>query len=318
MPDTPNTSPITHQARFLTVEDDYEGQRLDNFLQRELKGLPKTRIYRLMRTGEIRVNKGRVKPDYRVATGDMIRIPPMRLSAETQQKSAGPGLVSELKSRVLYEDDKIMVVDKPSGLAAHGGSGLDFGLIEAMRSISAPHAKLELVHRLDRETSGCIMLASKRSALRELHRQFREREVDKHYIALVQGQWPAALQRVDAPLLKTTSEAGERMVKVHRDGQTAATNFRVLQRFSDATLVQASPVTGRTHQIRVHALHAGHPLFGDDRYGERGANKACRAQGLKRLFLHASRLSFTNMAGERITVEAELDRSLQLFLDRLS
>ncbi|MFT5484898.1 MAG: 23S rRNA pseudouridine955/2504/2580 synthase, partial [Halieaceae bacterium] len=200
---------------------------------------------------------------------------------------------------------------------AHGGSGLDFGLIEAMRSFSPRNTNLELVHRLDRETSGCILLAGRRSALRELHRQFREREVEKHYLALVQGQWPTALKRVDAPLLKTTSEAGERMVKVHRDGQSAVTQFKVLQRFTNATLVQASPVTGRTHQIRVHALHAGHPLFGDDRYGERSANKACRQQGLKRLFLHAASLSFTNMADERITAEAELDQNLQSFLERL-
>jgi 23S rRNA pseudouridine955/2504/2580 synthase len=300
------------------VSEDHAGQRLDNFLQRELNGVPRTRVYRALRKGEIRVNKGRIKADYRVCTGDQVRIPPLH-TAERMPPSQVPDRWAKLlRERVLFEDDKLLVINKPSGLAVHGGSGLSFGMIECLRQMRAEDRYLELVHRLDRDTSGCILVALRGPVLKDLHRQMREDRIGKTYLALVLGEWSAKRSFVEAPLLKNTLKSGERLVRVDKTGKRARTDFSVVQRLAGYTLVEARPITGRTHQIRVHAQHAGHPLLGDPKYGDRDANQRAKQQGLKRLFLHASGLSFLNLDGKRQKVHAPLDPELQNFLDKLS
>lgn len=307
-------------VRTVVVDAGSDGQRIDNFLLRELKGVPKSRIYNLLRRGEVRVNRGRVKAEYRLQDGDQVRIPPVRTAVVASEPGALPkGLAERLSGSILYEDDGLLVVDKPAGLAVHGGSGVSLGLIEALRLLRPEARFLELVHRLDRDTSGCIMVAKKRSALTALHSALRggeAGEVDKRYLALVVGQWPQQRRSVEAPLEKNTLRSGERMVRVSADGKAALTEFEVLERFAGATLVEARPITGRTHQIRVHARYAGHPLAGDEKYGDRAAEAPLRALGLKRLFLHARSLSFP-WGGRRLTLRAELDPELQKLLENL-
>ena len=303
------------KVRFLEVAEDYAGQRLDNFLLRELKGVPKTRIYKALRKGEIRVNKGRVKADYRVVGGDRIRIPPLRMAEDSTPVVPGRW-TSLLEERLIYEDDRLWVLNKPSGLAVHGGSGLSVGMIECLRQIAPDERFLELVHRLDRDTSGCIMVARRPAALKELHRLLRDDKVDKRYLALVSGRWAPSRHFVEAPLKKNTLKSGERIVRVDREGKAARTEFSVLEHFDGATLVEARPITGRTHQIRVHALHAGHPILGDDKYGDKESNRYAAELGLKRLFLHAASLKF-RLDGERIALSAPLDESLERVLETL-
>jgi 23S rRNA pseudouridine955/2504/2580 synthase len=304
------------QVRYIEVPPDYAGQRLDNFLIRELKGVPKTRIYRALRKGEIRVNKGRVKGDYRVVGGDKVRIPPLRIAERESQPSLPKRWARLLEDNLVYEDEGLWVLDKPSGLAVHGGSGVNQGLIECLRLLAPGEKFLELVHRLDRDTSGCILVARKPAVLKDLHRQLREDKVDKRYLALVSGSWPSSRHFVEAPLKKNTLKSGERMVRVDREGKPARTEFRVVERFNAFTLVEAKPVTGRTHQIRVHALQAGHPILGDDKYGDRDANSSAARQGLKRLFLHAAALQL-QLDGRRLRVSAPLDHNLEEFLEKL-
>jgi 23S rRNA pseudouridine955/2504/2580 synthase len=299
------------------VAEEYSGQRLDNFLQRELKGVPKTRLYRALRKGEIRVNKGRVKADYRVQTGDQVRIPPLRVAERNELKTVPRRWAGLLEESLLYEDKGLWILNKPSGLAVHGGSGLNFGLIECLRLLRPDERYLELVHRLDRDTSGCIMIARRPAVLKDLHAQLRKDTVNKRYLALVNGRWSSKRSFVEAPLLKNTLKSGERIVRVDREGKSARTEFSVLERFDNCTLVEARPVTGRTHQIRVHALHAGHPLLGDDKYGDKEADQQARNQGLKRLFLHASSLGFRNGDGRKQVVSAPLDSELENYLVRL-
>ncbi|AQA18807.1 23S rRNA pseudouridine(955/2504/2580) synthase [Halioglobus japonicus] len=304
-------------VRFVTVGEDYSGQRLDNFLTRELKGVPRTRLYKALRKGEIRVNKGRVKADYRLAAGDKVRIPPLRTPAPSEPPKVPRYWAAQLGERVVYEDGSLLVINKPSGLAVHGGSGLNYGMIECLRQLRPEDRYLELVHRLDRDTSGLIMVARKASALRELHRQLREDRVDKRYLALVPGKWPRNLRKVEAPLEKNTLKSGERMVRVSREGKPSITEFSVVERFDRATLVQAKPVTGRTHQIRVHALHAGFPLLGDAKYGSEKGEQLCRELGLKRLFLHAHELRFKLPGVGRLELQAPLDEDLEMALEKL-
>lgn len=304
-------------VRHLTVDENSSGQRLDNFLTRELKGVPRTRLYRALRKGEIRVNKGRVKSHYRLVTGDLVRIPPLRTPAPSDPPTIPRYWSEQLKQRVIYEDGGLLVVDKPSGLAVHGGSGLNFGMIESLRQIRSEDRYLELVHRLDRDTSGLIMVARKPAILRELHRQLREDHVDKRYLALVAGKWPRSKVRVDAPLQKNVLQSGERMVRVAKEGKRSITDFTVVERFKGATLVEAKPVTGRTHQIRVHALHAGFPLLGDSKYGSPKGEALCEQIGLKRLFLHARALRFKLPDVGRMELEAPLDKDLEMALDKL-
>ena len=304
------------QARIIEVSTEHAGQRLDNFLIRELKGVPRTRIYRALRKGEVRVNKGRVKGDYRLSSGDKVRIPPLRVAERDISSTVPRRWAGLLQECLLYEDDGLWVFNKPSGLAVHGGSGLDVGLIECLRLLAPAERYLELVHRLDRDTSGCIMVARKSSVLKELHRQLREDKVGKRYLALVSGNWPANRHFVEAPLKKNTLKSGERVVRVDREGKAARTEFSVVERFDKATLIEARPVTGRTHQIRVHALQAGHPILGDEKYGDKAANAAAAELGLRRLFLHASALS-VKLADRGIEVTAPLDRELESVLEKL-
>ncbi|WP_017444722.1 23S rRNA pseudouridine(955/2504/2580) synthase RluC [Gayadomonas joobiniege] len=305
---------------YFEVDQDNSGQRIDNWLKRELKGVPTTLIYRILRKGEVRVNKKRVKPVYKLQEGDVLRIPPIRLEAKPDQPiKISDNLVERIKSSILYEDSHLLVINKPSGLAVHGGSGLNFGAIEAIRQLY-PHLKqLELVHRLDRDTSGCLVISKKRSALRALHQQLRDKQVDKRYWALVSGVWPDALKKVQKPLHKNTLSSGERVVRVDAElGKASETRFRVLNKFDRASLVEAFPVTGRTHQIRVHAAASGFPIALDDKYGEAEFDKRMKTYGIKRLFLHAASISFLHPKEKTtIRIEAPLEKSLQLALEQL-
>lgn len=306
-------------VQFLTVSDEEAGQRIDNFLRTKLKGVPKSMIYRILRKGEVRINKKRVKPEYKLLDGDLIRIPPVRTSErEDAPVSAGLAKVSALANCIIYEDDYLLVLNKPSGTAVHGGSGLSFGVIEGLRALRPEARFLELVHRLDRDTSGVLLVAKKRSALRALHEQLRSKGMQKDYLALVRGQWQSHCKVVQAPLLKNILQSGERIVRVNSEGKPSETRFKVEERFEHATLVKASPVTGRTHQIRVHTLHAGHPIAFDDRYGDRDFDNQLAGTGLKRLFLHAQALKFEHPnTGETLRVEAPLDEGLRRCLQVL-
>jgi 23S rRNA pseudouridine955/2504/2580 synthase len=300
------------------VDPDLEGQRIDNFLRTLLKGVPKSLIYRILRKGEVRVNKKRVKPEYKLIAHDILRIPPIRVSEPNELPSTKLNKVSSLEASILYEDDCLIVLNKPSGTAVHGGSGLSFGVIEALRALRPQQKFLELVHRLDRDTSGCLLIAKKRSALKSLHEQLRDRKVDKRYQALVAGEWPATRFKVKAPLLKNTLKSGERVVLVHEEGKPSETRYRILESFNQATLIEASPITGRTHQIRVHCLTAGHPIACDDRYDNTDFSNRTQKLGLKRLFLHAHSLAFIHPnTEERVSFKAPLEPSLISVLKRL-
>jgi 23S rRNA pseudouridine955/2504/2580 synthase len=298
-------------VRMVTVLPEYDGQRLDNFLLRELKGVPKSRIYRLLRKGEVRVNGKRIKPDYRVIEADVVRIPPIRVSEQVQQ-TASAGLKSLLADAILFENDHFIIVNKPAGLAVHGGSGISLGLIETLRQLRPEARFLELVHRLDRDTSGCLLVAKKPAALKYFHELLRqEHQIDKVYLALVVGRWANRQKKIDAPLRKNELSSGERIVRVAPDGKPSLTEFSTRERFGDiATLVEAKPITGRTHQIRVHTQFAGHPIVGDEKYADERAEELAEEIGLQRLFLHAERLSF-EWQDETITVTASLPKALR-------
>ncbi|WP_026375031.1 23S rRNA pseudouridine(955/2504/2580) synthase RluC [Aestuariibacter salexigens] len=307
------------QVRIIDIDADQAGQRIDNFLRTFLKGVPKSAIYRILRKGEVRVNKKRIKPDYKIQAGDSIRVPPIRVSSQPSAvPSAKLDKIANLENCILFEDERLMVVNKPTGMAVHGGSGLSYGLIEGLRAIRPEQKFLELVHRLDRDTSGCLLVAKKRSALRHLHEQLREKRMDKRYLALVHGQWPAHRHTVKAPLLKNTLKSGERIVIVHDEGKPSITKFTVKQTFANATLVQASPVTGRTHQIRVHSQFAGHPIAGDNKYGDSQKDSALGAD-INRLFLHAHELHFLHPADDRqMCISAEPDDNWTHTINALS
>ncbi|MGD9388856.1 MAG: 23S rRNA pseudouridine(955/2504/2580) synthase RluC, partial [Thioalkalispiraceae bacterium] len=274
------------RVQMLEISQDLAGQRLDNFLITRLKGVPRSLVYRIVRKGEVRVNKGRIKPDYRLKAGDIVRVPPVRVS-ETEVTTPAKSLQQRIQDSILYEDNALLVLNKPSGVAVHGGSGISHGVIEALRAQRPEAHFLELVHRLDRDTSGCLLIAKKRSALRNLHEQLRNHQVTKIYQTLVKGNWGDRKRTIDAPLRKNTLKSGERMVKVDAEGKAAKSRFEPLQCRAQASLVKVDLETGRTHQIRVHAAHAGHPIAGDEKYGDDTFNKAMRKMGLKRLFLHA-------------------------------
>lgn len=302
-------------VRFVTIDDGRAGQRIDNFLLTLLKGVPKSRIYKLLRTGEVRVNKGRIKAEYRLELGDLVRIPPVRVSEAEPGPNPALRKIQALDDAVLLETDGYIVINKPAGMAVHGGSGVSYGVIEGLRALRPDAPFLELVHRLDRDTSGCLLVAKKRSALRAFHEALREKDMDKVYQALVIGKWSARKQLIDAPLLKNELQSGERVVRVHSEGKESQTRFVALENFLSCTLVEASPLTGRTHQIRVHAAHAGHPLLGDDKYGNDETVALAGKLGLKRLFLHAASLTFTEPAtGKTVTVNAPLPEELEAAL----
>ena len=307
----------TPRVQLVSVTAEEEGQRIDNFLMRHLKGVPKSRIYRILRRGEVRVNGGRIRAQHKVSAGDTVRIPPVRVAdTVTAPVSAGPGL--ELEKQVLFENNRCLVLNKPSGIAVHGGSGLSFGVIEALRAARPQAPYLELAHRLDRETSGCLVVAKRRSFLRAFHEQLRNGKVEKRYLALLAGSWEGGTRRVTAPLRKNQVRGGERMVMVDATGKSALSIFIPVTRFADATLAEIDLQTGRTHQIRVHAAHIGHPLAGDTKYGDPEFNRRMRDLGLQRLLLHAHLLQFPDPStGEVMSVSAPLDDVLKSVLDRL-
>ncbi|MEQ1836005.1 MAG: 23S rRNA pseudouridine(955/2504/2580) synthase RluC [Candidatus Nitrotoga sp.] len=288
-------------------------QRIDNFLCKHLKGVPKSHIYRILRSGEVRVNKKRVDQTYRLQLGDHVRIPPVRVT-EAQDRDYVPAL----EFPILYEDDALLVIDKPSGVAVHGGSGVSFGVIEQLRS-ARPHAKfLELVHRLDRETSGVLLLAKKRSALINLHEQMRDGKNDKRYLCLVLGKWQNVKQHVKLPLHKFNAQNGEKRVMVREDGQASYTIFTLQKNWPEFSLLEAQLKTGRTHQIRVHLSHLGFPIAGDDKYGDFARNKELIKQRLKRMFLHAYSITFAHpLTAEVVRLNAPLPKELQEFMDKL-
>jgi len=302
-------------VQYLSITDDMAGQRIDNFLMARLKGVPKTHIYRILRKGEVRVNKKRIKPSYKLIEHDQVRLPPLHTSTEPVVPKPGKTLVEYLANRILYEDARLLIINKPSGIPVHGGSSASLGVVEALRCIY-PQSSLELVHRLDSDTSGCLILAKKRSALRELHELFRARNIEKIYWVLTKGHWKESQLRVDAPLLKNQLSSGERIVRVNPEGKPSLTIFRQLEKFSTTSLMEATLETGRTHQIRVHARHQGHPVAGDEKYGDKILNKQLREVGLTRLFLHAYSISFVLPSTQQaITVTAPLDAVLEQCLN---
>ncbi len=295
----------------LEVGEESVGQRIDNFLIRNLKGVPKSHVYRILRSGEVRVNSGRIKPDYRLVDGDKVRVPPVRVATPEARPPA-----RSLALPVVFEDDALIVIDKPSGVAVHGGSGISFGVIESLRA-ERPRAKfLELAHRLDRDTSGLLMVGKKRTALVELHRMLRDGEVRKDYVAIVKGRWKGGGRKIDVPLHKYVTAEGERRVSVRDDGQQAISLFKPLAAGDTASMLDIRLMTGRTHQIRVHAAHVGHPILGDDKYGDFDLNRALVKQGVKRLFLHARQLSLSHpLSGEPLAFVSPLPPEMQRFLD---
>ncbi len=298
---------------------EFEGQRLDNFLLRSLKGVPRSRVYRLIRSGQVRVNSGRVRPSYRLKLDDLIRVPPVsqRPPAEHIFKKKDTDWLVE---RVIYEDSRILVLDKPSGLAVHGGSGIFLGCIEALRCLRPNLPSLELIHRLDRGTSGCLLIAKRRSALRRVHQLLREGKVHKRYLALVEGVWQGAETDADFNLTASRQKRGETFVRVDPEGRPAHSHFRVIEHYeSGVTLVEVSTTTGRTHQVRVHAAHMGHAVAGDERYGNQEFNSIMKNKGLRRLFLHALSISFVwPQTEEEFFVSTSLPSELGQVLDRVS
>ncbi len=306
-----------YSVRLLTIDSEFDGQRLDNFLRTRLKGVPKGHIYRLLRTGQVRVNKGRIKPGYRLRAGDVVRIPPVRASSESTPV-AGDRWKEKIARWTLYEDEYLLIVNKPSGFAVHGGSGLSFGMIEAARAARPELRHLELAHRLDRETSGCLVFAKRRSALREFARCLREKAVEKQYLLLVRGRWTGQARLVDLPLQKNQMRGGERIVTPDAAGKPARTRFIPRVVGKTASLLAAKLITGRTHQIRVHAAAIDFPIAGDVKYGDAKFNNRLRELGLGRLFLHAASIEFAHpRSGENLRVTAPLPDDLLAVLETM-
>jgi 23S rRNA pseudouridine955/2504/2580 synthase len=303
-------------VRTVRIDESHAGQRLDNFLSSELKGVPKSHIYRIVRSGEVRVNRGRVAPDHRLADGDLVRIPPVRTAARS-----APAAVPPLEFPVLFEDEALLAIDKPAGVAVHGGSGVSFGVIEQLRAARPEARFLELVHRIDRETSGVLLIARRRAALTAMHDAMRDGRVRKRYLALVLGDLAGPPRALRFPLHKYLTPEGERRVAVRDGGQAAGTRVRPLRRLlhptaGPVTLVQADLETGRTHQIRVHLAHIGHPLLGDEKYGVFELNKTLEKQGHKRMFLHAFQVAFKHPTDAReVRLEAPIPQAFARFME---
>ena len=308
-------SKVTHVA----VAADDDGQRLDNWLTRVLKGVPRSRLYRILRKGEVRVNGKRAKPEHRLAAGDDIRLPPVRLPEPGEPRRLPTRASTDIEACVIHEDPNLLVIAKPAGLAVHGGSGLAFGVIEALRQ-SRPDETLELAHRLDRDTSGLLLVARNRTTLRTLHALMREGKIEKHYLALVAGSWDLGTKTIAAPLATRAKQGGERVVKVSEGGKASASTFKPVDFFgARATLLDVSIGTGRTHQIRVHAAHAGHPVCGDEKYGDKESNELLRKLGLNRMFLHAHTLSFDwPGSGKSFSINQPLPPELGAVIDELN
>jgi len=306
-------------VQHVEIDASSHGQRLDNFLMKQLKGVPKTLIYRILRKGEVRVNSKRAKPMQKLQTGDMIRIPPVRFESREDGAMPGRGLQKLLRESIIFEDDYLLAINKPSGIAVHGGSGLKLGLIESLRAMEVGGKYLELAHRLDRETSGCLLLAKKRSTLVELHKMLRDGEAEKTYQALVAGKWSKRVKTIDAPLKKNSVSSGERMVRVEEAGKASITHFSIAKEFQKATLLNVKLDTGRTHQIRVHTQLAGHPVLGDDKYGSKEDLALAKTLGCKRMFLHAQKLCIRHPeSGQLLELISPLPDDLETVLKKLN
>jgi 23S rRNA pseudouridine955/2504/2580 synthase len=314
----PETHEIRTQVQHFEVSADEAGQRLDNYIQKRLSHLPRSRVYRVIRKGEVRVNGKRAAPETRLAANDKIRIPPVRMLPVQDPGRPSAELIARIQGAIIYEDERILALDKPSGIAVHGGSGVSFGVIEALRA-ARPEQYLELAHRLDRDTSGCLIVARKGAVLRSLHALLREDGFEKRYLALLKGPWDLGHKRIDAPLRTDTRVGGERTVRVAAEGKPSVSLFAPVQFFGrTATLMEVTLETGRTHQIRVHAQHAGHAVAGDEKYGDPAFNAALRELGLRRMFLHASSLSFAWPEGGEFSINTPLPADLGAVLDRLA
>ena len=309
---TQGVAPAVQRVR---IDEGDAGQRIDNYLLKVCKGVPKSHVYRILRSGEVRVNGGRVAPTYRLADGDEVRIPPVRIAQRDYTAPVPAGVALP----VVYEDEFIVVVNKPAGKAVHGGSGVSYGIIEQLRAQRPDARMLELAHRLDRETSGLLIIAKKRSALKALHDMQRAGSIEKHYLTLVAGQWKNRLQHVKLPLFKYLAADGERRVRVSEEGKPSHSIVRLVKGYGRFSLLEVELKTGRTHQIRVHLTHLGFPLAGDDKYGDFALNKSLEAEGLKRMFLHAARLRFAHpLSGEMLELEVPLPAELRDFLALLA
>jgi 23S rRNA pseudouridine955/2504/2580 synthase len=305
-------APVHTKVRKVRIDAEQAGQRIDNFLRRELPGVPKGRLYRILRRGEVRVNGGRIRAEYKLQEGDEVRVPPARVRAPGD--APAEGAVNRILDRIIYEDKKLLVIDKPSGVAVHGGSGISHGVIELLRHARPELTDLSLVHRLDRETSGCLVMAKRRSALRELHARFRDGVVEKNYLALVVGDWQYGDQLIDKPLLVENRKGGERHVIVSKGGKSAQTRVALSRTFGKYSLLLCAPQTGRTHQIRVHLQALEFPILGDERYGDEDENRQARKFGLKRLFLHAQSIAFPDDSGNELHFTSPLSEDLEQFL----
>jgi len=306
------------EVQHFEVGEEEAGQRLDNCLQRRLGSVPRSRIYRVIRKGEVRVNGRRAGPELRLQLHDRVRIPPLRLAPVTLTTGPSPDLARRIEGSIVHEDENLVVLDKPAGVAVHGGSGVSFGVIEALRSMR-PGETLELVHRLDRDTSGCLLVARRAAVLRELHALMRANAFEKRYLVLVKGKWDLGAKRIDVPLRTDTRVHGERTVRAGASGKSSVSDFRPVQFFGrTATLMEVTLHTGRTHQIRVHAAHAGHPVAGDEKYGDTAFNEALRDLGLKRMFLHAHSLGFSWPRGGEFSINTPLPAELAAFIDVLA
>lgn len=308
------------KVQFWTIDADHNGQRIDNYLFTQLKGVPKSRIYRILRKGEVRVNKGRVKAVYKLKSGDVLRIPPIRVSDKKDDSHLSKlNNVQRLEDTIILETKQFMVINKPSGIAVHGGSGLSFGVIEAFRSLRPKEKFLELVHRIDRDTSGCLLIAKRRSFLIHFQNQLRHRKMNKEYMAVVSGQWPKDKKRVNVALKKTERPSGERIVLVDKEGKPSETRFSLIESLGNYSLIQAKPVTGRTHQIRVHAKHCLCPLLGDDKYSDIDTDQdILKRLKIKTFMLHARKLSFTlPESEEKLQVEAPIPEQMNQVIKSL-
>jgi len=305
-------APVHAKVRKIRIDGEQAGQRIDNFLRRELPGVPKGRLYRILRRGEVRVNGGRIRAEYKLQEGDEVRVPPARVRAPGD--APAEGAVNRILDRIIFEDKRLLVIDKPSGVAVHGGSGISHGVIELLRHGRPELTDLSLVHRLDRETSGCLVMAKRRSALRELHERFRDGVVEKNYLALVVGDWQYGDQLIDKPLLVENRKGGERHVIVSKGGKSAQTRVALSRTFGKYSLLLCAPQTGRTHQIRVHLQALEFPILGDERYGDEDENRQAKKFGLKRLFLHAQSIAFPDGSGNEQHFTTPLSEDLERFL----
>ncbi|WP_198262759.1 23S rRNA pseudouridine(955/2504/2580) synthase RluC [sulfur-oxidizing endosymbiont of Gigantopelta aegis] len=313
-----NPKIINHSVKFIEIDAQNAGQRIDNFLLNQLKGVPKGHIYKIIRKGEVRVNKGRIKQTYKLQFGDSVRIPPVKLAEKKQLPAPGRSLLTLIENSIIYEDDSLLAINKPSGVAVHGGSGISYGIIEAIRALKPDAKFLELIHRLDKDTSGCLLVAKKRQALVFVQDLLRQRKTDKRYLSLLCGKATFKREKVTAPLLREELKSGERFVRVDKKGKESTSFFTVKERFNDTSLVEIKIVTGRTHQIRVHAKFLGHNVAGDNKYGNYACNQRLKDRGLKRLFLHSAQISFEHPdTGENITIKAPLSDDLANFLQIL-